>query len=298
MSPKPPKAKKANPLPPTPTQNPSISAGESAKEKFPALDPSNPKARERLTHLDRVAKARKLDAADRSKGKVQGNKVDSKGRPLKGQSGAAPAVADKPYVPSADDREEAQNSSQMYLGNDDLLEMKGANKLDPAKLKKAGKWEKAKGIAKGIGGAATAVGGAALAAGGVGARVLGKGVDVAGRAVSAAGLKKVGGAMSGAGKATGSLGKSAQSGGVKGAKFGTKLATGGVKQAKKGHKMQGTADKLAARADRLKAQKEGEAADGESSGAEGAENSTPETTPAPSEKGKRNGKPSGLKLVK
>ena len=309
MSPKPPKAKKAkNPLPPTPTQNPPIKAGEKAKEKFPALDPSNPKARERLTHLDRVSKARKLDAADREAGKVQGQVVDKKGRPVKGTTNK-PAVkgtrkpkappAEKPYVPSADDREEAassfgqQNSSQMHLGDGELLELKGAGSLDPAKLKKAGKWEKAKGIAKGIGGAAAAAGGAALAVGGAAGRVLGKGTDVAGKAISAAGLKRTGKFISGGGKAIDSVGKSAMSGGSKTAKFGAKHAVGGAKQAKKGGKMQGTADRLSARAEKLAAAKAEE-----TSGAEGSENSTPETTPAPSGKGKRNGKPSSLKLVK
>lgn len=312
MSPKPPKAKPAkpapkNPLPPTPTQNPPIKAGESAKEKFPALDPSNPKARERLTHLDRVAKARKADAADREVGKVQGQVVDKKGRPVKGTTNKPavkgkkkpPPAAEKPYVPSEDDKEEAaasfgqQNSSQMHLGDGELLELKGAGSLDPAKLKKAGKWEKAKGIAKGIGGAAAAAGGAALAVGGAAGRVLGTGADVAGRAISAAGLKRTGKFISGGGKAVDSLGKSAMSGGSKTAKFGAKHAVGGAKQAKQGGKMQGTADKLQARAERLKA-----AGAEETSGAEGAENSTPETTPAPSGKGKRNGKPSSLKLVK
>lgn len=49
------------------------------------LDLTSVTGRERAAYIKQVRKARKLDAADKKKGKRQGHPVDSKGRTLKGQ---------------------------------------------------------------------------------------------------------------------------------------------------------------------------------------------------------------------
>ena len=49
------------------------------------LDLTTVRGRERLAYIKQITKARKLDAADKKKGKRQGHPVDSKGRTLKGQ---------------------------------------------------------------------------------------------------------------------------------------------------------------------------------------------------------------------
>ena len=49
------------------------------------LDLTSVKGRERAAYIKQITKARKLDAADKKKGKRQGHPVDSKGRTLKGQ---------------------------------------------------------------------------------------------------------------------------------------------------------------------------------------------------------------------
>tara|TARA_R110000765_G_scaffold36709_1_gene81808 strand:+ start:366 stop:947 length:582 start_codon:yes stop_codon:yes gene_type:complete len=80
---------------------------------------NTPKGKEKQLELTRREKARKLDAADAKKGRRQGYKVDSQGRPSK--TGATQEI-DTSYEPTDAEREEAQNSSQKHEG--DLVELK------------------------------------------------------------------------------------------------------------------------------------------------------------------------------
>lgn len=79
---------------------PNLRKEDSAEKQIDNLDTSTPKGRERANELRRKEKAKKLDAKDAAAGKIQGNKVDRKGKPKKDvavgtdDGGAAAAAED------------------------------------------------------------------------------------------------------------------------------------------------------------------------------------------------------------
>ena len=86
------------------------------------LDLTTVKGRERAAYIKQITKARKLDAADKKKGKRQGHPVDSKGRTLKGQLiKASSKKAAKAAAAAHGDLEEGSGSKKRLSRKGDAL---------------------------------------------------------------------------------------------------------------------------------------------------------------------------------